>query len=159
MNMQRQANRMTPLLPTQAYKTYAVRTQLTTHFRPARCAEIDCPDYLNGWYLKIDGTPQDLLHLATHSGKKYVVGEIMLEPTEERPTTEIFKALIFEAGQECFRVSTHVKSLERPEFFYVGRGDFRSFSTRRASQFDRADQFVDSFATHLDRIKTEIERG
>lgn len=154
MSAQQRVNRFTPAMPTQAYKTYAVRTQLKTHYRPARCAEIDCPDYLNGWYLKIDGTPQDLLHIATHSGKKYVVGELM-----NPQTAETFKALIFEAGQECFRVSTHVKSLERPEFFYVGRGDFRSFSTRRASQFDRADQFVDSFATHLDRIRTKIERG
>ena len=150
---QRKVNRFTPALPTQAYKTYAVRTQLTTHYRPARCAEIDCPDYIHGWYLKIDGTPADLLYAAMNSGRRYTRGELW------NGQGEAFQALIFEAGQECFRVDTHVKSLERPEFFYVGRGDFRSFSTRRASQFDRADQFVDSFATHLDRIKREIERG
>ena len=151
---QRTVNRFTPVLPTQFYKTYVVRTQFTTHYRPARCAEIECPDYIHGWYLKIDGTPPELLYAAMHSGRRYYRGEILIEGS-----TEEFKALIFEAGQECFRVDTHVKSLERPEFFYVGRGDFRSFSTRRANQFDRADQFVDSFATHLDRIKTEIERG
>lgn len=150
---QRRANRMTPLMPTQAYKTYAIRKQLTTHYRPATCAEVDCPDYIHGWYLKIDGTPQDLIHIATHSGRKYTVGELW------SGTGEAFKALIFEAGQPCFRSTEHVKSLDRPEFFYAGRGDWRSFTTRKASQFDRADQFVDSFATHLDNIKTKLERG
>jgi len=153
MSAQRRVNRLAPLMPTQNYKTYAIRSALTTHYRPARCAEIDCPDYIHGWYLKIDGTPPDLLHAAKTSGRKFTIGELW------GGSGEAFQALIFEAGQECFRVSTHVKSLERPEFFYAGRGDFRSFSTRRATQFDRAENFVDSFATHLDNLKTKIERG
>lgn len=151
--------RLTPAMPTQNYQTFAVRSPINTHYRRATCAEIACADYLNGWYLKIDGTPPELLHVATHSGRSYRIGEVMLEPTEDRPTTEIFKALIFEAGQPCFREETHVTSLERPEFFYIGRGDFRSFSTRRALQVGQPDEFVDRFATHLDKLKTKLERG
>lgn len=146
--------RLTPAMPTQNYQTFAVRSPINTHYRRATCAEIDCPDYLNGWYLKIDGTPQELIHIATHSGRRYRVGEVLLEGQ-----TEAFRALIFEAGQPCFREETHVTSLERPEFFYIGRGDFRSFSTRRAQQVGKPDEFVDRFATHLDKLKTKLERG
>lgn len=154
MTFTRQVTRIAPQGPTHAYQTYAIRTGLDTHYRKATCAEIDCPDYLNGWYLKIEGTPQELLHIATHCGKRYRQGEVLIEGQ-----TQAFKALIFEAGQPCFRESTHVKSLERPEFFYVGRGDYRSFTTRKAKLFDRPDQFVDSMQTELDKIRTRIERG
>lgn len=153
MNLTRRVNRITPQIPSHLMRTYAVRSPLQTHFRRATCAEIDCPDYLHGWYLKIEGTPLDLLHIARNSGRKYTIGELVAS------SGEMFKAYIFEAGQACFRESTHVKSLERPEFFYEGRGDHRSFSTRNAFKFDRPDQFVDSFATHLDRLKQDLERG
>jgi hypothetical protein len=134
-------------------KTYAVRSPLNTHFRSATCAEIGCPDYLHGWYLKIDGTPENLIYTAKHSGRRYTIGELWDN------SGSAFQALIFEAGQECFRSSTHVISLDRPEFFYAGQGDHRSFSTRRAIKFDRPEHFVDSFATHLDRLKQDLERG
>lgn len=150
--MQRKPNRLPPKMPTQFYKTYAVRSPLATHHRRATCAEVNCADYINGWYLALDGLPQDLLYIATHSGRKYVQGEVLL------PTGPA-KALIFEAGQECFRSSTHTVSLQRPEFFFAGRGDHRSFSHLKAQQFDKPEHFVEDFATHLDRIKREIERG
>jgi len=153
MTMTRQINRVTPRIPTQFMKTYAVRSPLNTHFRSATCAEIDCPDYIHGWYLKIEGTPDNLIHAAKTSGRRFTIGELW------NGQGEAFQALIFEAGQECFRSSTHVKSLDRPEFFFAGRGDHRSFSTRRAMKFARAEHFVDSFATHLDRLKQDLERG
>lgn len=152
---QRPINRATPLLATHQYKTFAVRSPLSTHHRRATCAEIDCPDYINGWYLLLDGLPEELLYIATHSGKRYRLGEVNV--TKKNP--DGFKALIFEAGQPCFRESTHTKPLERPEFYFVGRGDFRSFSHLRAKQFERPDQFVETFAEHLDNLKNEIEKG
>lgn len=154
MSFNQRANRPVPQMPTQSYKTFAIKSPLTTHYRRATCAEIDCPDYLNGWYLKIEGTPEDLLYTARNAGRKYTVGEVMLEENGE-----VFKALIFEAGQACFRESTHVKSLERPEFFFAGRGDYRSFSHRKAHQYDRPDQFVDDFEDHLARIRRALQQG
>lgn len=145
---QRPVNRAQPLMPTHAYKTFAVRSPLSTHHRKATCAEVSCPDYTNGWYLLLDGLPEELLYVATHSGKRYQRGEFNGQP-----------ALIFEAGQACFRESMHTKPLDRPEFYFVGRGDWRSFSHRKAQQFERPEHFVETFATHLENIKREIERG
>lgn len=154
MTATRKPNRLNPVGPTNAYQTYAIRTALSTHYRSATCAEIDCPDYIHGWYLKIEGTPPDLIYAATHSGRHYTIGELWT-----KDTGEAFQALIFEAGQPCFRADTHVKSLDRPEFFYRGPGDFRSFSTRKAFKFDKPEHFVDSMATDLDRLKSKLERG
>lgn len=150
-NQGRPIVRAEPRMATHQYKTFAVRSPISTHYRRATCAEIECPDYLNGWYLKIDGTPEDLLYIAKNSGRKYVVGEVMLD------NGDIFQALIFEAGQGCFRESTHVISLERPEFFFAGRGDHRSFSTRKAQQYDRPDQFVEDFEDHLARLRRLLQ--
>ncbi len=147
--MQRPVNRAQPLMPTQAYKTFAVRSPLSTHHRRATCAEVDCPDYLNGWQLRVEGLPDDLLFVARNSGRKY----------QELNVAQGETYLIFEAGQPCFRESTHTVSLERPEFFFAGRGDWRRFSHRRAQQYDKPEQFVDDFATHLDTLKREIEKG
>lgn len=162
MSLSRKLTRMEPVGPTQAYKTFAVRSPLSTHYRRATCAEVDCADYLHGWYLKIEGTPEDLLYIAKHSGRRYRVGEVVIEVKDAEDkvvTTEIFNALIFEAGQSCFRETTHVKSLERPEFFFAGRGDHRSFSIRKAEKFDRPDHFVESFEDHLARIRRALQQG
>jgi hypothetical protein len=146
---ERRINRIPPKMPTQLYKTYAVRSPADTHYRAALCEEVDCEAYLNGWQLRVEGLAPDLLYTAKHSARRYSVVEV--GPSETY--------LVFEAGQHCFAVSTHRKSLERPEFYFAGRGDFRSFSTRKAEQFTRPEDWVDSFANHLDTIRTEIDKG
>lgn len=150
---QRPITRAQPLMATQNYRTFAIRSPLSTHHRRATCVEVECPDYQNGWYLKLEGLPEELRYIATHSGKRYTQGEVML------PTGEVFQALIFEAGQACFNAPTHTVPLGRPEFFFAGRGDYRSFSHRKAQQFDKAEHFVESFEEHLAAIRREIERG
>lgn len=154
-----------PKMPTQAYKTYRIMQPLSTHFRMATCAEVQCEAYKNGWtYKKSDLEAQNLLYVVTHAGKRY--REVVLPPGEwvegkfiRDPNGVAETYLAFEPGQSCFQESTHRKSLERPEFYYAGRGDYRSFSTRRAQQFVRPEDWRDSFAEHLDVIHTAIERG
>lgn len=147
--MNRKPNRLAPPVPTQNYQTFAVRSPLQTHFRSATCAEVGCADYENGWSLRLEGLPPELVHAAKTSGRKY----------REARIAEGETYLLFDAGQPCFRESTHVKSLDRPEFFFIGRGDHRSFSTRKALKVDSPDEFVDRFASHLDRLKAIRERG
>ena len=38
-----------PLLPSGSMKTYQMAQPLKTHWRPASCEEVDCPNYLSGW--------------------------------------------------------------------------------------------------------------
>lgn len=144
----RKLNRIAPKMPTQNYQTFAIRKPFSTHYRHATCEEIGCEAFLHGWQLHLESLPPDLVYAAKHSGRKF--REYRMEEGETY--------LIFEPGQSCFAESTHVISLDRPEFYFVGRGDHRSFSTRRAQQFNSAD-WVDVFATHLDRIRTEQAKG
>jgi hypothetical protein len=86
----------------------------------------------------------------THAGKRYK--EMQLADDDET-------YLVFEPGQVCFQASSHRLSLERPEFYYAGRGDYRSFSNRRATKFQRPEDWVDSSANHLGMIIDAINQG
>ncbi len=142
-------HRPEPKMPTHCYQTFRVMSPISTHYRRATCAEANCDAYQNGWtYSKTALAVGNLLYAVTHAGKRY---------REVDHENEIY--LVFEPGQQCFSTSTHVVPLERPEFYFSGRGDFRSFSTKTARKFNRPADWQDSFATHLDKIKAEIERG
>lgn len=148
MSFNQQPSRPQPKMPTQNYETFAIRSPLTTHFRRARCAEVACAAYREGWTYREQDLDEKLLYLVTHAGKRY--RRVTASATESY--------LVFEPGQACFAASTHRIKLERPEFFYAGRGDFRSFSTRRAVQYS-SDDWLDKFANDLDSVRTQIERG
>lgn len=143
--------RVAPKLPTGFYKTYRIAAPVSTHYRIATCAEIECKAYMEGWtYKKSDLERENLLYIVTHAGKRFREMQLADDP-------EMY--LVFEPGQVCFQARTHRISLERPQFFFAGRGDFRSFSHRRATQFDRGDQWAESFAHHQDIINRVVEEG
>jgi hypothetical protein len=133
------------------YKTFQIASPVETHYRVATCAEAECKAYKEGWtYKKADLIAENLLYLVTHAGKRYQ--EMALDEGGE-------VYLVFEPGQTCFQARAHRVSLERPEFYFAGRGDYRSYSPRSANQFDRADQWVESFAEHQDIINKVIQEG
>ncbi|HTS05696.1 MAG TPA: hypothetical protein VMP68_08940 [Candidatus Eisenbacteria bacterium] len=134
--------------PDYAYKTYKIMSPVETHYRHATCEEAGCLAYKNGWiYQKAELIRENLLYVVTHAGKRY--------REQEGPDGEIY--LAFEPGQQCFQYRAHRVSLERPEIYIAGRGRGRAFDPRRASKFDRADQWVESFATHQEIIKSAFE--
>lgn len=135
-------------MPTHLYKTFGIRTPAKTHYRRATCAEYDCAAYKNGWQLRVESLTPDLLYLARNAGRRYT--EVAVREGET--------LLVFEAGQSCFAETTHQIPLDRPEFYFVGRGDYRSFSTRKAQQLPPGD-WVEQFATHIDTLHTAIQRG
>lgn len=138
-----------PKMPTHLYKSYVVKSPISTHFRLATCEEVECNAYTNGWTYRKADLDESLLHIVTHAGKSFREATL-------NATGDVF--LVFEPGQECFQASTHRMTLDRPEFYFAGRGDWRSFSHRKAQQFN-VDDWVDSFANHLDKINREIEKG
>lgn len=159
----RYANRPVPRLATQAYKTYRIMSPLSTHYRPATCAEVECKAYTEGWTYKKADLDERLLYLVTHAGKHYremwsdpILLDAEGKPYHPSPGGALY--LVFAPGQSCFQAPTHRVSLERPAFFVAGRGDYRSFSLRRAEKLS-ADNWVDSFANHQDHLKTFVERG
>jgi hypothetical protein len=137
-----------PLLGAEHMKTYQVAQPLATHWRPATCAEVDCPNYLNGWRVRVDGLAPQLLHAATSSGRRYA----RLDVAEGEAW------LVFEAGQPCFAASTHRALVGRPQRHFERGGDWRGNPRGERRELNQAD-WLDSFANHQDRIATVIERG
>lgn len=129
------------------FRNYAIRAPRKTHYRPATCEEVGCLAYQNGWTLHKEMLTAELLYAATNSRRKY----------KEVQVSEGKTLLVYEAGQPCF--ASHEVPLERPAFFYAGPGTPDTFSTRRATKFDRPEDWTDSMQTGLDKIRALRERG
>ncbi len=162
MNIRQRVNRPTPKMPTQVYKTFRVASPVATHFRQATCQEFECTAFNNGWtYIKEELEKENLLYAVTHAGKRYK--EMVVPVPIQTENGWMFGpeklCLVFEPGQVCFQARTHRLPIGRPEFYFVGRGDYRSFTPRAAQQFNRPDDWLDSFQNHMDKIKTEIQKG
>ncbi|MGW2720854.1 hypothetical protein [Streptomyces sp. NPDC001492] len=143
-------SRPQPLMGAAAYKTYEMRAPLSTHFRPATCAEVDCPHYLNGWRVHLEALTEDLADAARKSGRRY----------REEKVAEGQTYLVFEAGQNCFRVSQHRARVDRPPLYVVRDGDFRGNPRgTKARLHQRAQDWVEDFATHQQAIADQIEKG
>lgn len=143
-------NRPSPLMAPQAYKTYAVVQPLATHWRPATCAEVDCPHYLNGWRTRIETLTPELLRAARNSGRHYTVRQIAAGESY----------LVFQAGQPCFAASEHRKQIGRPPLYVVRDGDYRGNPRgTKARVHVSPDNWLDDFATHQQAIADEIKKG
>lgn len=139
-----QPNRIQPPMPSAAYQTFQVTAPLATHFRPATCEEVDCPNYLNGWMTRAQ-TQEQADYIRRHSGRSF----------EERESN----VFVFAAGQTCFGASHHRIRLEREEHYIVRDGDWRGNPTGNKRVHTRADHWVEQFAEHQDWLRTLQERG
>lgn len=143
-------SRPDPLMDPQHYKTYAVVSPLSTHWRKATCAEVDCPHYLNGWRTQVEQLTPDLREAVRTSGRKYTVSAV----------APGFTYLVFEAGQPCFAAATHRKRIEREPLYIVRDGDWRGNPRRtRARQHLNPQTWVEDFAEHQQKLADEIKKG
>lgn len=150
----RKINRVQPKYASHLYKTFSARSPLSTHYRKATCAEVDCVGYREGFTLSVAALiAEGIEYAARHSGKKFK--EVEGADYGVAPG----KYLVFEAGQVCFDADSHRVSLERPEFFVVGQGDYRTFNARTARQHASAENWIDDMANSLDKVRTTHERG
>jgi hypothetical protein len=143
--------RITPVGPVTAYKTYGMRTPLATHYRPAACVEVDCLAHLNGWRTLVDETTmlgqKQAHYIRSESGRRYI---------EERQPTGL-TAFDFPEGQRCF--TEHRVTLDREAFFSVRPGDWRGGANRHEVRTLNADDWLDDFANHQQRLADRINRG
>lgn len=146
--MQR-VNRITPQGRAQDYKTYQIVSPLSTHWRPATCAEMDCPNYLKGWRLRVEGLPLDMLHAAKTSGRKF----------SELNVSENENWLVFEAGQPCFRASEHRALLDKQEIYIVRGGDYRGNPTGEVRKHTSPIFWREDFAEHQEKVARQIQQG
>lgn len=143
--------RIEPQLPVTAVKTYTLAAPKSTHFRPANCAEVDCPNHLYGWRTVLDPNTdlgqRQLAYITRDSGRRFT--SVALE-------TGLVE-LTFEAGQQCF--TEHQTSRERDPLYVVRDGDWRGNPTGRVRQHTKATDWVDDFATHQDQLADRLQQG
>lgn len=141
--------RIPPKMAIQAYKTYSLRSPRGTHTMKATCAQVDCPHRREGWVTRIDvGTElgvRQANYIRLHSGRSFVCVE-----------TGTLVTFTFAPGQTCF--SEHRVPLDRPAFYTVRGGDWRS-NTGLIRSHMRGEDWVDDFANHQDKLATEINKG
>jgi hypothetical protein len=142
--------RVKPGLPVTAMKSYTVAMPLATHFRPATCAEYECPDYLHGWVTVVP---------ADSPAAEYIRHDRSRRWTEARQPGGLAE-FAFEAGQQGFAGPRHEHLVPngRPERFIERGGDHRG-NPRGDVREHSADTWTDSFANHQDRLSTAHERG
>ncbi|MFZ3473088.1 hypothetical protein ACODT3_10860 [Streptomyces sp. 4.24] len=137
------------LLPPTAYTSFEIAEPLSSHFRRATCAEVDCPAHLNGWRVRVEGLAPEDVHAAKTSGRRYA----------EQYIADGETWLVFEAGQPCFRASQHRTRVGKPELFIARDGDARGNPTGRRTQHTRPEHWVEQFAENQDRLATVQQRG
>ena len=122
---------------------YGINRPLSSHWRRATCAEMDCPQYLFGFETLIDEATQFGQHQAAYirhqSGRHF---------TEERQASGLTR-FVFPAGQRCFR--EHKIPLEREPIL------------TRASLGDKVvlerGRWVEDFNENSERINKQRKEG
>ena len=142
-------NRIAPQGQVNDYKTYQIVSPLSTHWEPATCQQVDCPDYLNGWRVRIEGLPPEMIHAAKTSGRKF--SELEISASEHW--------MVFEAGQSCFRASEHRRLLDKQEIFIARDGDYRGNPTGNVRRHTRPEFWLEDFAEHQDQLAQRIQQG
>ena len=126
---------------------YRILNPVQTHFRPATCAEVNCEHYLNGWRVRIDSLPPELVHVARTSGRQY----------EELRFAEGETYLVFEAGQACFKASQHRTNAGRTPLYVVDTPTDNGRARRRIHTSN--DSWADDLHSHTDAVLGAINKG
>jgi len=143
--------RFDPKLPASAMKSWEIKAPLATHWSVTTCDDVDCDAHRLGWKTLIDeGT--SLGQRQAH----YIRKESKRRFTEERQPDGL-TAFVFEAGQKCF--AEHRARNMRPERFVERGGDHRGNPRREHRVHTRPDDWVDSFQSNQEKIRTALERG
>lgn len=146
-------SRIAPAAGPELYKTYGMSMPIGSHWRPATCEEVDCDAYRCGWVSTFD--------LSTDLGQRqyrYCSHDRTRSFTESRAGTLV--SLTYPPGMACFAAGEHKVPLGRPATFTVRDGDFRG--NPRGTEIrvhTRAEDWIDDFANHQDRLATEVQKG
>lgn len=138
----------------ESYKTYKALAPLSTHTRPATCEEYGCNDFLNGFTITVNldtelGKKQ--FYYLTHNPERKAGGTM-------EQLNQFLVSFHFGPGNRCFRSGEHRVGMDRMPFLLVAQGDWRGNPRRIPVRRHRnADDWVDDFATHQQKMKRAIE--
>lgn len=139
-----------PRLAPNHFKTYEIIAPLSTHYRKATCAEVECAQYVNGWKTIVPSDSPQAQYIRTQSGRKF---------TEKRGESAGLAEFAFAPGQQCFGSDRHRVSLEREPLYVARGGDARGNPLRERRVHANAGDWQEDFAGHLDRIKKQSGEG
>jgi hypothetical protein len=145
----RKMNRIDPQGRVQDYRTFQILAPVSTHRRKATCAEVDCPAYLNGWRVRVEGLDPQMLHAARTAGRKYT----------ELHVAEGESWLVFEAGQSCFKAASHTLPLDRQEIFIARDGDWRGNPTGNVRRHTKPEFWLEEMNENQGRLSALREKG
>lgn len=159
--------RLPPALPVQAVKTYAFSAPIATHFEDATAEEAQCIDYLHGWATILDENPDTdaegdgrrrahyIRHDATRQHREYRSQDLAVDYPQFANLPPGLTVFVFAPGQECFH--QHHARNDRPFYYTSFGGDWRGRTTE--TQAWRAEDWVESFAEHQDRLARTQNQG
>jgi hypothetical protein len=143
--------RVKPQLGPEHMKSYQIAAPVSTHWRLASCEEVGCEKFIKGHALVIDeSSPLGQFQAS------YVRGDRSRGCTESRDEMGM-TVFTYPPGNRCFE--EHRVRLEREENFLITGGDWRGNPRQIPARMLRAEDWVDDFANHQDRIKTAHDRG
>lgn len=141
-------SRILPRMEPQNFTTYGVvapRREVPCEQDPDGCGERE-----HGWFTKVDISTglgrRQYDYIKHRSGRRF-------EEVRESDTIVQFN---FYAGQRCFGTHTVPDADER---FGKRGGDWRGNPRGDVTMFSRADDWIDSFWNHQDRLITAIRQG
>lgn len=151
----RRLNRIVPRLPVEKMQTYRIARPVQTHTRPGSCADVDCPQWANGWktILPVEHVMVPALRRAAMQAVDLGDGrrrKCVVEAEDGR--TVVFR---FEAGQPCLKASEHRVRLDRPEIYLVRGGDWRA-NTGLVRRHTRPEHWVEDMQTTLEQVERRI---
>lgn len=146
--------RLESRLPAAAMKTYSIIAPERTHFRPATCAEVECPNYLHGWQSAVDERTElgqfQADYIRKSSGRGFT--EVKLDDGRTLFT--------FHAGQTCFAAGDHRLRLEREELYVIRGGDHRGNPRGVPAQLvPTAAAWTDDFGEHQEVLADRMKEG
>ncbi|NED75279.1 hypothetical protein G3I51_23735 [Streptomyces sp. SID9944] len=140
-------NRFEPAMPVGAYQTYAIRSPQDTLI-VAACEQVGCPAWARGWESVIDESTelgqQQAAYIRQQAGRTF----------RELRRADGMTVFRFDAHQRCF-----AEHRTRPEIYLVRDGDWRGNPTGRTRQHTRAQDWVEDFGEHQQRIADQQKKG
>lgn len=147
MNFRQAVNMPQPRLDPQFFQTYDIRRPRSTHFRKAKCSEVECPNRARGWRTTCDVSTvlgqQQANYIRMKSGRYFTAvaaGDMV--------------SFTFPPGQECF--SQHTVPLDREPHFRKVQGDWREYG--RAHVLN-ARTWLDDFGEHQEKLAEQVRRS
>ncbi len=148
----RPIQRLQPHLPVQAMQTYRISRPTATHTRPATCEEVDCPDFVKGYVVRLPrGDGRIALLRDAAAGRIDGLKRSMREVTGVDSAEQEFLM-----NGPCLKATQHRAPVDRPEIYLVRGGDWRA-NTGLIRKHTRPEHWVEDMQETFDATRRRIE--